>query len=204
MELIIRMVSQLTGRVAITVVTLLLLAGVFPVPAEAGFTGYYDLSNWSVFNSSANGTFAAANAGNTLVLTGSDDQTGNMGLTYAWLIAPSNLLVSFSYTFVSMDGLEEDPAHPTWDIGGYVNSGLFFQLSLDALSADKKSIVVGSGQVFGFGVKTLDNWGGPGQLSVTNFDARAVPEPSAAGPMLFAVAAAVVARRWVRRFLARG
>lgn len=204
MEPIARRLSRLVSGVGTPAVTLFLLATVCAIPVKASFTGYYDLNNWSVFNSSADGWITSAHSGDTLVLTGGNDQSGNTGLTYAWLIAPSNLFVSFSYTFLSLDALEDDPAHPVWDIGGYVNSGIFFPLSLDTTAANNRSFRVRSGEIFGFGVKTVDNWGGPGQLSVTDFDVRSVPEPSAEWPMLVVMGSAAVAARRLRSFAAGG
>jgi hypothetical protein len=155
--------------------------------------GTYAISNFECVNTFADGTCETPDGGNTLIVTGGDTGAFEAGSTWLQMFAPASLAISFDYAFTTEDVLD-DPQLPMFDVGGYVSGGQFKPLSLAAL-AGTVLFQVNKGQLFGFGVETVDNFGGPGILSISNFDARElqtspVPEPGSATAMLIAFSAA--------------
>jgi hypothetical protein len=163
------------------------------VPGYAGFIGEYSVSAFECADTTASGTCTTPDSGATLIITGGDNGALEPGATFLQMAAPASLLISFDYIFVSEDWFD-DPKSPTSDVGGYVSAGKFHPLSLVSLMGSFQ-YQVNKGDLFGFGVETLDNMGGPGILSILNFQAREfqtspVPEPGSAEAIGIAIAGA--------------
>jgi hypothetical protein len=172
------------------------LAGIFSAlalswiaaPAEAGsFIAGYDLSNWTLTNTNADGSAATPDLGVTLVLTGGNNGSGTPGMTDFVINAPAAGLVQFSWSYMSLDATTPvcGPfANLICDDGGYLLNGVYTELADDTTwmttGSGTASFSVTSGESFGFRVNTADNTGEPGILSITDFSAPInsnAPEP---------------------------
>ena len=83
--------------------------------------------------------------------------------------------LSFSWTYETFDD-----TGASFDKAGYVNNGVFKQLSVDDWTkgishTGTESVTVAANTVFGWYVHSFDQFGGAGQLKV---DVNAVPEPA--------------------------
>lgn len=152
---------------------------VMPMTAvKADFTGPYDLNNWTLTNTNADGSWNS-NPGPPieLFLTGGDNGSGTQGTTDFTFVAFESGTVSFNWGYDTVDD-------PGFDSGGWLLNGNYTPLAngpgqmpfFDGFV----SFDVEIGDVFGFRVDTDDNIFGPGILGVTNFnfDATVIPEPS--------------------------
>jgi hypothetical protein len=176
------------------------------VPGYAGFIGEYSIANFECVNTDAGGTCVTPDGGASVIVTGGDTGSLAPGSTWLQMPAPASLLISFDYLFVSGD-LLDDPQLPIFDIGGYVSAGQFQPLSLASLMGSFQ-FQVNKGDLFGFGVETVDNMGGAGVLSISNFQARdsqssPIPEPGSAQAIAIAIAG-VAAGNFLRARRKRG
>jgi hypothetical protein len=173
---------------AIVLLALLIFAA---PPARAGFIGPYDPSNFVLINTNADGSLAVLDS-NTIQLTGGNNGSDQPGTTDFLILAPATGVVSFDWSYSSLDT-------PTFDYAGYVINAIFTQLADTDGEAGQAAFQVSTGDMFGFRAGTVDNTGEPGILTVTNFDAPGaaspVPEPGALSLILLAAAAALVCRK---------
>lgn len=170
-----------------------LLLGGFPFEAKAdGFIGYYSLPNWVLTNTGGflpNGSASSPDP-STVILTGTNDGSGLPGVTDLAINAQTAGILMFSYTFTTLDD-------PGFEYSGYLLGGSFFPLA--DTNGESGSILapVSSGEAVGFRVGSLDDSGGAGVFTVTDFAAPSTPEPGSM-PLLL-LAAAVFIARWAYR-----
>ena len=173
---------------AIILLALLILAA---PPARAGFIGLYDPSNFVLTNTNADGSLAVLDS-NTIQLTGGNNGSDQPGTTDFLILAPATGLVSFDWSYSSLDT-------PTFDDAGYIINAIYTQLADTDGEVGQVAFQVSMGDSFGFRAGTDDNTGEPGILTVTNFEAPGtaspVPEPGGLPLMLLAAATALVCRK---------
>jgi hypothetical protein len=157
------------------------LAGglIFSSNANATFTGYFDVTppgNW-VFGKTPGDTgyVDRSAAPNSIVLIGSDKWppvAPKAGTDYYTITIPYDGLISFDWSYSSVD-------IPGYDTSYFLlNSNAFFLSDTTGDYGSMLGIPVFTGDIFGYEVDTLDNAGGPGQLTVSAFSYSEVPEPA--------------------------
>jgi hypothetical protein len=171
-----------------------------PSQLNGAFTGDYTLAKFSLTNTNlnpadayaANG-YAQIDSNGWLVLTGSNTGSGLApgSVTDLTIASKGTGIVMFDWAYSSLD-------FPEYDIGGYLLNGSFVALAdTDGWSGSITFPVV-MGNSFGFRVRTLDNQGEPGVLTIKNFSApsslAAIPEPSTFGLMIIGAAAVSATR----------
>ncbi|WP_353929989.1 hypothetical protein WJM97_17045 [Okeanomitos corallinicola TIOX110] len=142
-----------------------------PTLALSGFTGDFDPGNWSLNNSNADGFVDTTNAASGAInLFGGDNSSFSSGNTDWTTTATNTFAVSFDWNYSSLDIDGQDTA-------GYLLNSVYNVLaSADGeFSTSPVSFTVNPGDTFGFRVFTVDNSGGSGVLSVSNFNAEPVP-----------------------------
>ena len=145
--------------------------GGFAPAADAGFIGPYVLSNWTLINTNGNGAATTLDGGNSLILSGSNNGGGLPGSTEWIITVPVDDALSFGWSYFSLDAPEKD-------LAGYSIGSQFFLLSGSSGSSGNTGLLLKAGQSFGFNVRTSDNLGEPGILTITQFSSPAtVPEP---------------------------
>ena len=157
----------------------------FGVPATAGsFTGSYDLSNWTLINTNADGSAMTPDLGLSLILTGGNNGSGNPGITDFVITAPASGTISFQWNYSSLDATTPvcGPfGNLICDDGGYLLNSVYTGLADDTTQGSgSTSFLVTSGESFGFRINTADNQGEPGILTITDFSGpvdASVPEP---------------------------
>jgi len=176
-----------------------------PTLAKADFIGPYALANFTLTNTNLNpadvlpadGSAEVTPGGGSLILSGSNTGSGLMpgATTYLTIASRGAGTVSFSWSWSSID-------IPQFDSGGYILNSAFNKLADTDGASGSTTFPVSLGQVFGFGVQTIDNMGEPGILTISNFSApvaaSAVPEPGTFTFLLVASAAGIVLRRTSR------
>lgn len=159
-------------------------AGVGAVASAQDFTGPYDHSNWTFNPGTGNGFFVSSPT--TLSLTGNDDASGLPVDTLYTIAAAADGVVSFDWTYSSIDV-------GTWDYGGFYLNGTFTVLADNANQGSGFfSTNVMAGDIFGFFVFSEDGQFGPGVLDISNFSA---PVPAPAALALLAVGGIAQLRR---------
>jgi MYXO-CTERM domain-containing protein len=142
--------------------------------ASADFSGPYDPANWTLNANGGNGFADTTAAPISITLWGSDDGSGFQTDTDYTVAAVASGTWSFDWFYTTVDGFN-------WDSGGYLLNGVFTQLAgpnLGAPLGGSVSIGVNAGDIIGFRVYSVDNYGGPARLDVTNF-VGPVPAPGA-------------------------
>jgi hypothetical protein len=178
-------------------------------PAKAGsFTDTYDLSNWTLIDTNADGFDMTPDAGLTLILTGGNNGSGSPGVTDFVINAPAAGLVQFNWSYTSMDATTPvcgPMSNLPCDDGGYLLGTVYTQLADDTtwstVGSGTVSFAVTSGQSFGFQVDTADNLNEPGVLTITDFSGPVstdAPEPGTLSVAL-GLSAAIVLARWRKR-----
>ncbi|MDY7048059.1 MAG: PEP-CTERM sorting domain-containing protein [Microcystis panniformis WG22] len=145
-----------------------------------GFTGIFAPANFTLNNTSADGTVDDTNAASgTVILTGGNNDSFTSGTT-TWIAnITQGGTVSFDWSFAGesvpyTEGLAGDR-------GGYIINGTPTYLGFqDGDYHSVSSLSVTAGQTFGFIVETANNTGGAGHLTITdfNFTPQPIPEPS--------------------------
>lgn len=175
------------------------LLAVFSAPAQAGLVGYYAAGNFSLTNTAADGSFTT-DGFSMLTITGGNTGSGLAGTTDLTILAASAGIVSFSYSYTTLDPF------PDANYAGYLLGNTFTAWDVINNPQAQVSFAVAAGQSFGFRVGTIDNTLEPGVLTITNFNAplaSSVPEPGSlgvAGLALIALAAAMRRFASTRRF----
>jgi hypothetical protein len=179
-------------RALLSALAVVFLAGLAAQPAHASFVGYYALENFTLLNVNSDGSATTPDGGLTLILTGPDDGSGQMGTTTLQILAAAAGTVSFDYSLFTEDIPEVDSA-------GWV-LGPVYTVFPD--SAGSVSFAVAAGQPFGFRVWSEDNLFGELVATITNFQApvadAAVPEPGFFGLTAACLAGFVLIRRRLR------
>jgi hypothetical protein len=172
----------------------------FSMTASADFSGYYAPVNWATSHVPDTvidlGSVDTVGAPMSITLNGSDSTPVDFTFSRVdfTIVAPAAGTFSFDWDYTSTDtfGAFYDPA-------GYIKNGQL-QLTNDFGASSQSghvSVLVAAGDVIGFHVTTLDNYGGNATLAITNFSAP-VPEPAAAAMMalgLLGLAGVTAARR---------
>jgi hypothetical protein len=194
-----------TWKSAIAVSWVLLVGCVVATPAQAGFIGDYNFGNFSqtvetfdptlgtLFNTDPNAGATYDGVNDIVTLTGLNDGSGNPGEVDLYLTVLNSGLLSFQYSFATLDlpfcGTGTDPCDPA---GFYIESAFTPIAGLDGDSGTVTSLAVTAGQRFGFRIQTADNANEPGILTISNFSSQAtstspaVPEPGTLSLMLLA------------------
>lgn len=157
------------GRFTASMVSLWLF---WPAVAQGAFIGAYELTDWSLINTNANGMVTTLDGGNSIILTGPNNGNGLPGTTDLLILAPIAATVVFDWSYSSLDTAGSDSA-------GYLTAGQFFSLADASGLSGSVAFSVTTGEQFGFGVDSSDNTGEPGILTVSGFNANPVtaPEP---------------------------
>ncbi|MFM9064567.1 MAG: PEP-CTERM sorting domain-containing protein [Pirellula sp.] len=151
-----------------------------PTVAQAaviGFTGPYDVSNWTLLSDPAggNGSVNTSSAPASVTITGSGNGfaigfVGNVNTDYT-VVAAGTGVVSFNWSYSSTDVAN-------YDGFGYLRNGSFTLLANNASQGSGfTQFSVVQGDTFGFRVYSTDNIFGPGVATISSFDAP-VPEPT--------------------------
>jgi hypothetical protein len=159
-----------------------ILAFTASVPAaSAAFVGAYDVGNWTLNNTSANGSVNITVAPDAITLTGGNDGSFLSGTTDFSIPVASDGSLSFNWGYSTTDEVSiNDPAY-------FLLNGIPFQLSDNnsSLQSGQVSIPVRANDLFAFRVETIDNTGGSAALVVSNFNATAIPTPALLPGMIF-------------------
>ena len=157
----------------------------FSMTASADFSGYYAPAQWVVGHAPDNltdfGSVDTTGAPGSITLIGSDNNPVDFTFSRVdfSIVAPAAGSFSFDWAYTSTDGFGA-----IYDPAGYLKNGQF-QLT-DDVGADSQSgqvsLLVAAGDVIGFHVTTLDNYGGSASLTISNFSAP-VPEPASVAMM---------------------
>lgn len=176
-------------------------------PASADvvdFTGVFSPAQWTL-SAAAQGFVDPSGAPASIALTGGNDESGLPSLTRYSIKAPFTALVSFTWSYLTVDS-----GGPDMDRAGYFVGGTDFQLSrnngFDTQNGRVSALNLSKGQTFGFYVQSMDSSFGPATLSVGNFRAVSLERPLALTPtpepstvMLTATALAIGLTRLARR-----
>jgi hypothetical protein len=115
----------------------------------------------------ANGSATSPDSGLTLVITGPNDGSGEPGSTdYVGTVTAGGIF-QFDWAFSTLD-------RPNYESAGYLIDGDFTQLAAANGESGSVSVPVVAGSSIGFELETVDNTGGPGILTVSDFVA---PDP---------------------------
>ena len=158
---------------------LLFVAGYAPVSSAytEGFSGYYDVANWT--KTLDGGSVDTTGEPASITLTSSNTGSGVPSSQDFTIASAGDGLVSFSWTFVATD--VDDPGY---DPFGYLLNGVFTKVTDDsgsALQSGTTSFNVSAGDIFGFRAYSTDSKFGSSITVVSDFAAppAAVPLPAA-------------------------
>jgi hypothetical protein len=138
-----------------------------------GFQDAYDPINWTFTNSNADGSVNTGGAPASISLTGGDNFSFNSGTTNYTTTAAAAGTVTFDWNYSTADD-------PFFDPFGYLLNGSFIQVTDDGgglVQNGTATFNVLAGDSFGFSIATVDNFFGPGSVTISNFSAP-IPEPS--------------------------
>lgn len=175
-----------SGRILLLAFAVLAVSALSVTPAKAAFVGHYQLSNFLLTNTAADGLATTPDGGVSVVFTGGNTGSGEPGTTDLTIAANSAGLVAFTFLYSSLD-------LPGLDYAGYILGSGFLQFADTDGQSAMVSFPVIAGQIFGFRIGTVDNIGEPGILTISNFEAPGaiskIPEP---GTLAMALAAAAL------------
>ncbi|HEV3148353.1 MAG TPA: PEP-CTERM sorting domain-containing protein [Chthoniobacterales bacterium] len=168
------------SRYALATATIAAVA--IPAAAKADFSGPYAPANWTFQNTggSTDGSVDTSGAPASITLTGGNSQSGTPGDTNFTIAAVASGLVSFHWSYSSIDT-------GTYDSANFLLNGKpTFLADNGSQGSGDFSITLSNGDIFGFNVHSVDNNFGPGVLTISNFDA---PVPEGSTLSLFALGA---------------
>ena len=155
----------------------LVLVSLAPATASTiGFTGAYDVANWTLtksFGVDNTGGVDTSSAPVSIVLESDnwgDALASNVDFTF---VAFEAAVVKFAWSFDTTD-----TDGPAWDPFGFLLNGAFLQLSDSGGGNPQNGIAsfsVNPGDVFGFRARAVDSGFGPAFTTISDFQ---VPEPS--------------------------
>lgn len=182
-----------------------LVAWATPASADViDFTGLYSPSQWTL-DATASGSADASSAPLSFALIGGNDESGLPTLTRYSIKAPFSALLSFSWSYVTVDS-----GGPDMDRAGYFVGGTDFQLTrnngFDTQNGLVSSVNLSMGQTFGFYVQSMDSSFGPATLTIGDFRVVSLdgslaltPTPEPSTVTLAAMALAIGLTGLVRR-----
>jgi hypothetical protein len=182
-------VQPLKYKLKWPVITWVMLLGVaFSAGAKANLISP-PLNQFMLTNTSADGSINIASDGLSFVLTGGNSGSGLPGTTDFTVAAQNAGAVEFFYSYASND-------LPGFDIAGYLLGSTRVPLADTNGESGLGSFSAGAGQTYGWYVRTLDNTGEPGILTVTFTPSTStVPEPAGSTFALAGIAALAVNQR---------
>jgi hypothetical protein len=139
---------------------------------HASFSGPYAVSNWSLFNSNANGFVDTTAAPARVGLTGGNNQSVQPGVTEWRINVPAAVTIQFDWSYATID----DTSGP-WDRAGWRKNGQWVELVRNDSTTlnGRVSVNVEAGDTFAFWVRTEDNLVAPAELTITNFSTGPTP-----------------------------
>ncbi|MFZ3374609.1 MAG: PEP-CTERM sorting domain-containing protein [Chthoniobacterales bacterium] len=161
-----------------------------PATAKADFSGYYAPGNWTLTNTNGGTGFVdTSGAPASIVLHGSDNQSGQPTDTDFTIAAGGSGTFSFHWSYFSVDSGTFDSAYVL------LNGVATFLAANNSQGMGDFTTAVTAGEIIGFRVHSVDNFAGDGELTVSNFSAP-VPEGSTLSLLaLGALGVAMVMRR---------
>lgn len=199
---------------------------VYSEQAKADFVGYYALSNFTLTNtddggypSYTNGSAVTPDDGQSVVLTSGNSGSGLYGATDLFIVAAASGTVEFDWSYSSTDpsssgkspygcglGFAQSCDDGGYLLGGSVVNGVLQNATYVELGSDTSqgsgfaTFSVTAGEIFGFEVETMDNTGGGGVLTISDFSAPCpvtdpVPEPRTASTLLGLIATLMATRQ---------
>jgi hypothetical protein len=139
--------------------------------AVVGFTGLYDVSNWTFSNTNGTDGFLDTSNAPTSVLIASGNNLRQGEADFS-ILAPFSGSVSFDWSYSTIDG-------PFWDPFLVGVDGVFTQLTDNNGSQTQSgsySVSLLEGQLLTLRAFTVDGDVGRAQTTISNF--QAVPEPT--------------------------
>jgi hypothetical protein len=150
-----------------------------------GFTGAYAPSNWTLSNNNTNGYVDTSNAPSSISIIGGEDGESGYGRTTYTTTALIGGLLSFNWSYGTAD------ENPFYDPFSFVLNGAFTQLTNSSGPNGQSgafSTTLAQGDIFGFGIDTVDNLSGSGSATISDL-ATPVPEPVSTLGMLIGAGA---------------
>jgi autotransporter-associated beta strand protein len=164
------MTNKVIPTSAASLLILVVSSGISTQSLATGFSGAFAPANWTFSNSfGSTGSVDTTNAPTSIKLTGSDGASSTSKLTNYQIAALSNGTVSFSWSYVSVDvgGLGYD--NPKFYNNGTLTNLTGFSLSGSLTQSGVASYVVTSGNIFGFTMDAVDNFGGSAYTIFSSF-----------------------------------
>lgn len=138
-----------------------------------GFSGAYDVANWTFTNSNANGSLNTTGAPASIALTSGDNGSNTNGNTDYSITMPSNATISFDWSYGTGDGAQFDIPRvvvngtPT-NMNGYDTGGALSQ-------SGSMTLTVNAGDTFAFNMFTTDNVFGAATVTISNLVINSLP-----------------------------
>jgi hypothetical protein len=135
----------------------------------------------------ADGSALSPDSGLSLVITGPNDGSGEPGTTDLLAVALGTGVLQFDYAFATLDD-------PGYESAGYLLNGSYYLLADTDGESGSLTVSLVAGDAFGFELDSVDNTGGAGILTISDFSsptlapAAGVPEPGCFWLTLIAVA----------------
>jgi len=135
-----------------------------------GFSGDFAPANWTFIKSpGSNGSVDTTGAPTSIRLTGSDGASSTSKLTNYRIAAPSNGTVGFSWSYVSSDTGGVGYDNPQFYNNGTLSNLSGFNISGAVTQNGVASYVVTLGNIFGFTMDAVDNFGGSAYTIFSSF-----------------------------------
>ena len=186
-------------NIATTAIAFSILTAGSAEAASIGFVGDFDVANFT-FETVGNGSVDLSDAPDSISIVGTDDSFDSFGFVASGLTSftttvVSDAVASFDFAFVTtdVDGPSFDPF--------VVINDTTIQISDDD-GPDEQfgslSFELAEGTTFGFGIDSTDGILGSASVTISNFEAAAIPEPMTVVGTLLGGAALLRARRFAR------
>ncbi len=134
-----------------------------------GFSGYYDPSNWTFDGGIGGGSVDTVDAPDNIRVIGSDAGLETLIDTSFTREIPCDGTVVFDWGYET-----SDDQGPPFDPAGFSINGVFTQITDNGgadIQGGSESVPVSAGQVFGFVVRTVDDFLGEAELRIESFTA---------------------------------
>lgn len=162
-----------------------------------GFQDAYAPGNWTFDNGGGDGAINTSNAPNSIMLIGSDSESGSAKVTRYYFEFVGGGELSFDWAYLTND-VDKDPGY---DPAGYFINSAFYQLTNNSGNVTQSGNVTElnllPGDIFGIYINATDDSFGDARLTISNF--AVIPEPRAYAAILGILALAVmIVRRRIR------